>query len=86
MSTKAICKLCGEPMPEGEEMFYYHGYSGTCPKPPLPAVIASTAKEIASQTARFLFQGNSNEPFDENDTADIIEKALEQYAKQLEGR
>jgi|SRR6185503_894789 len=32
----AICKLCGEPMPPGEEMFYYHGYSGPCPKPPLP--------------------------------------------------
>lgn len=29
------CKLCGEPMPRGEEMFYYHGYSGACPKPPL---------------------------------------------------
>lgn len=22
-------------MPEGEEMFKYHGYSGNCPKPPL---------------------------------------------------
>lgn len=30
------CKLCGEPMPAGEEMFNYHGYSGPCPKPPLP--------------------------------------------------
>lgn len=30
------CQLCGEPMPEGEEMFNYHGYSGPCPKPPLP--------------------------------------------------
>lgn len=30
------CQLCGEPMPEGEEMFKYHGYSGNCPKPPLP--------------------------------------------------
>lgn len=29
------CGLCGEPMPEGEEMFNYHGYSGPCPKPPL---------------------------------------------------
>lgn len=26
------CGLCGEPMPEGEEMFNYHGYSGPCPK------------------------------------------------------
>jgi type IV secretory pathway VirB10-like protein len=30
------CELCGEPMPKGEEMFKYHGYSGPCPKPPLP--------------------------------------------------
>lgn len=30
------CEVCGEPMPEGEEMFKYHGYSGPCPKPPLP--------------------------------------------------
>ncbi len=29
------CRLCGEPMPDGEEMFFYHGYSGPCPKPPL---------------------------------------------------
>ena len=30
------CELCGEPMPVGEEMFKCHGYSGNCPKPPLP--------------------------------------------------
>lgn len=30
----ARCHLCGEPMPPGEEMFNYHGYSGPCPKPP----------------------------------------------------
>ena len=29
------CGLCGEPMPAGEEMFEYHGYSGGCPSPPL---------------------------------------------------
>lgn len=23
-------------MPEGEEMFKFHGFSGPCPKPPLP--------------------------------------------------
>jgi hypothetical protein len=26
------CEICGEPMPKGEEMFKYHGYSGPCPK------------------------------------------------------
>jgi hypothetical protein len=30
-----LCELCGEPMPEGEP-FRYHGFSGPCPKPPLP--------------------------------------------------
>jgi len=37
MSTyQPVCDLCGEPMPLGEEMFKYHGYSGPCPKPPKP--------------------------------------------------
>ena len=31
------CEICGEPMPAGEEMFKFHGYSGPCPKPPIPA-------------------------------------------------
>jgi hypothetical protein len=30
-----LCKICGEPMPAGEQMFHYHGYSCPCPKPPL---------------------------------------------------
>jgi hypothetical protein len=30
------CTICGEEMPQGEEMFKFHGYSGPCPKPPLP--------------------------------------------------
>lgn len=34
--SEAKCVLCGEPMPEGEQMFKLHGYSGPCPKPPLP--------------------------------------------------
>lgn len=33
----ATCALCGQPMPEGEQMFKYHGYSGPCPKVPVPA-------------------------------------------------
>ena len=34
----ATCVLCGAPMPPGEEMFRYHGYSGPCPRPRLPDV------------------------------------------------
>jgi len=36
MSEQAKCQICGEPMPAGEEIFKFHGYSGNCPKPPLP--------------------------------------------------
>lgn len=34
-AIKPLCAICGEPMPDGEEMFKFHGYSGDCPKPPL---------------------------------------------------
>lgn len=37
VSEQVKCGLCGEPMPPGEEMFKYHGYSGPCPKPSQPA-------------------------------------------------
>lgn len=37
MADEAKCTICGEPMPPGEEMFKYHGYSGACPAPALPA-------------------------------------------------
>ncbi len=37
MSDWPTCELCGEPMPPGEEVFKFHGYSGPCPKPPKPA-------------------------------------------------
>lgn len=36
MTQTPKCELCGEPMPPGEEMFKFHGYSGGCPRPPLP--------------------------------------------------
>ena len=38
MTNEATCKLCGHPMPEGEQMFRYHGYSGPCPTPPIKKV------------------------------------------------
>jgi hypothetical protein len=36
MSDEAKCELCGEPMPPGEQMFKFHGYSGPCPKEQKP--------------------------------------------------
>lgn len=36
MTDKPLCTICGEPMPEGFEMFKFHGADGNdCPKPPL---------------------------------------------------
>jgi hypothetical protein len=35
-------------MPEGEEMFKYHGYSGACPKPPLPRQPVKTHEDRAN--------------------------------------
>lgn len=30
-NNEATCSLCGHPMPPGEGMFKFHGYSGPCP-------------------------------------------------------
>ena len=30
-TKEGICELCGKPMPKGEEMFRFHGYSDNCP-------------------------------------------------------
>jgi len=49
MSDVVRCQLCGEPMPKGEEMFQYHGYSGPCPKPPLPAIDPKPPKHLARE-------------------------------------
>lgn len=31
VNDQPLCELCHQPMPEGEDMFKYHGYSGPCP-------------------------------------------------------
>ena len=46
------CKLCGEPMPAGEEVFKYHGYSGPCPKPPLPKDAIAAAVDRITDVLR----------------------------------
>lgn len=50
----AKCAVCGEPMPEGETMFKFHGYSGPCPKPPLPQ---PDPVELARADARMFGNG-----------------------------
>jgi hypothetical protein len=40
------CEICGQPMPKGEEMFKFHGFSGRCPAPPLCAKTEVVAEYI----------------------------------------
>jgi hypothetical protein len=47
----ARCELCGEPMPVGEEMFKFHGYSGSCPKPPLQKTRPKSSWELRAEAA-----------------------------------
>lgn len=46
------CEICGEPMPEGETMFKFHGFSGPCPAPPLADRIAALEEELAVERER----------------------------------
>lgn len=48
MSEQTKCELCGEPMPPGETMFKFHGYSGPCPKPPVPRPESETTRVITA--------------------------------------
>lgn len=65
----ARCKLCGELMPEGETMFFYHGYSGPCPKPPLPKVRPAWIDAAAKECGRNVLIGHGEHAF-----AEIIER------------
>ena len=67
------CEICGEPMPRGEEMFNFHGYSGPCPKPPMlqphqQRVVDEKAELDAKLTKLIAFQ--STETFESLDEAE----------------
>jgi hypothetical protein len=68
MTDVALCQLCGEPMPKGEEMFNYHGSSGPCPKPPRdapdPAPVAPPEQCVAEAYGEPHCIGECREPRD----------------------
>ncbi len=76
---KAICKLCGHPMPKGEEMFHYHGYSGPCPEPP----IKDQAHEVhrSSVTGQFVTEAEAEANPAETTTETV--KTFSPYIKKL---
>ncbi len=68
--TESKCELCGEPMPEGEEMFKFHGYSGPCPKPPLPGEPKPDQQEILRRISKHWaagWDGNFSQKWKEDD-------------------
>lgn len=67
---RVLCGLCGEPMPPGEEMFNYHGYSGPCPKqageatpPATPAEPPDQHKQLHRAVMRYLTELNADVPW-----------------------
>jgi hypothetical protein len=50
--VRATCGLCGKPMPPGEEMFQYHGYSGPCPTAEVAATVVDGVALIAAERKR----------------------------------
>lgn len=53
------CQICGEQMPEGEEMFKFHGYSGPCPKPTLEKpVVPNKARDDVAFPAGYCLDPN----------------------------
>jgi hypothetical protein len=63
------CEICGEPIPAGETMFKFHGYSGPCPKPPLPRKRAQWIEDAAKECAGNVLVGGGEKTF-----AEIIER------------
>lgn len=48
------CELCGKPMPPGEEMFKFHGWSGPCP-------VAVAPKEAVDHPSHY---GGKDNPYE----------------------
>ncbi len=69
MSEQEKCALCGQPWPPGEEMFKFHGYSGPCPKPPLPKKRPAWIDAAAKECADLVLVGAGEQSF-----AEIIER------------
>jgi hypothetical protein len=75
MSEQPLCQLCGNPMPEGEESFVYHGYSGPCPPKADDAVIDLARRGSEPP------QSPANPPLSAPTNTDELEKILDDVYK-----
>lgn len=87
------CELCGHPMPPGEEMFAYHGYSGPCPEPPilmqekparieLPTYWRKKASESREEAQRI--RSTVKDSTDAEERSNVRAEIWEQCASELE--
>lgn len=58
-------------MPDGEEMFKFHGYSGPCPKPPLPS-----RDETLSQPSVFDDRRDLDDDLPESVRRELVQAAV----------
>ena len=79
-AKQAICELCGEPMPPGEEVFNYHGYSGPCPKPPLPAEPNPAHEELAAKLRAASRATEDGKPDGSREGLERCSRMLDTYA------
>lgn len=93
--VKAACNICGEPMPAGEEVFNFHGYSGPCPKPPLmqphQRSVVEEKKELderAEKLRGFLAADDSIRLVDDAERLRMTEqyKVMREYSRILDER
>ena len=85
MSERPKCIICGEPMPEGEEMFKFHGYSGNCPKPPLPkSDTQRTEKESKEVSFMYEYQRLRFTKVVDADFAKQLERENQQLREEIE--
>jgi hypothetical protein len=75
----ALCELCGEPMPLGEEMFKYHGLTGPCPKEVTRERVSPMSIPAELRNARMMVNRGHGDVSDEPDplheaAADEIER------------
>jgi len=73
------CEICGQPMPEGEGMFKYHGYSGPCPK-----AVAETDTAVDHDTGLVTTFSDPNSIEELTRQRDDMRKALEEARSQIE--
>ncbi len=88
MAESNNCQLCGEPLPAGEEMFNYHGYSGSCPKPPLVRETPSSPVEgLRRLSARLRADAESGAALIKpylTATADALDVEIAQLEEQMQ--